>query len=124
MDPTLFRVLATVRSGGDVDTVEAAAHAEIARLQQEPVGESELARVRRQAQAQFVYLRDGVSRKAVALGAFAAVDSPGRLRELTDAVQHVMPDDIMRVARAYLLETRRTVGRYVPDGGMAREVSA
>jgi zinc protease len=124
IDPTLFRISATVRSGVEVRAVEDVVDAEIARLQREPVEAGELARVHRQAQAQFVYLRDGVFRRAVALGAFAAVDAPERLFSLADAVSRVTADDVMRVSRDYLVERRRTVGWYLPERGPAKEVAA
>ncbi|MDR7417809.1 MAG: pitrilysin family protein [Armatimonadota bacterium] len=123
-DPTVFRILATVRSGVDVRAVEDAVLAEIGRLQHELVTEAELARVRRQAEAQFVYLRDGVSRRAIALGAFAAVDAPERIFTLRDAVGRVTAEDVRRVAREYLSDKRRTVGWYLPEAGAAKEVAA
>ncbi|MDR7422748.1 MAG: pitrilysin family protein [Armatimonadota bacterium] len=119
-DPTVFRIMATVRSGVEVAAVEAAVHGEVARLQEEPVPSSELDKVKRQALAQFVYLRDGVSRRAVALGSFAAVDRPQTLAAVADAVGRVTADDVARVAGTYLLETRRTVGSYLPDGAPRR----
>ncbi|MDR7544360.1 MAG: pitrilysin family protein [Armatimonadota bacterium] len=124
IDPTLFRVTATVRSGVDVRVVEDAVLGGLARLQEEPVGEAELAKVRRQAEAQFVYLRDGVSRRAMALGAFAIVATPRRLFQLRDAVQRVTAGDVMRVAGTYLIEKRRTVGWFLPEGAPARQVAA
>lgn len=120
-DPTLFRILATARSGVEAKAVEAEVDAEIARLRDDPVGEAELAKVKQQARAQFVYLRDGVMRRAMALGAFAAVDSPERLFALSQAVEHVTADDVNRVARAYLTEKRRTVGWFVPEDGAPKE---
>lgn len=123
-DPTLFRIVATVRSGVEVGAVEAAVRAEIARLQEEPAGEAELAKVKRQAQAQFVYLRDGVMRRAMALGAFAAVDTPERLFALSEAVEGITADAVAGAARTYLTEKRRTVGWFVPENGAPREAVA
>ena len=123
-DPTLFRILATVRSGVEVSAVEAAVHAEIAKLQEEPAGDAELAKVKRQARAQFVYLRDGVMRRAMALGAFAAVDTPERLFTLSEAVEGITADAVAGAARTYLTEKRRTVGWFVPENGAPREAAA
>jgi zinc protease len=116
-DPSLFRIGATVRTGVEVKDVEAAVDAEIRRLQDEPVAADELARVARQARAQFVYLRDGVFRRAMALGAFAAVDRPETLFALAEAVERVSADDVARIARTYLVDRRRTVGWYLPEDG-------
>jgi zinc protease len=123
-DPTVFRILATARSGVEVAAVEAAVDAEVTRLQQEALSAVELDKVKRQALAQFVYLRDGVSRRAVALGSFAAVDRPQRLAAVADGVGRVTADDVARVARAYLVDTRRTVGWYLPETGPPREARA
>jgi zinc protease len=123
-DPTLFRIVATIRSGVEVGAVEARVHEEIAKLQVEAAADDEMAKVKRQAQAQFVYVRDGVLRRAMALGAFAAVDTPARLFDLRDAIEAVTPDDVARVARTFLTERGRTVGWFVPESGASREVSA
>ncbi len=124
IDPTLFRISATVRSGVEIAAVEAAALAEIARLQQEPVPAAELERVKRQARAQFVYLLDGVSRRAVALGALAIVDRPETLFALAERLERVTADDVAGMARTYLVEQTRTVGWYLPQNGARREVTA
>ncbi len=124
IDPTLLRISATVRAGVDPAAVEAAIDAELRRLQDTPPGADELARVRRQAQAQFVYLRDGVFRRALALGAYATVDRAERLWEVANGVAAVTGDDVARVARTYLTPLRRTVGWYLPDVAVAREVAA
>lgn len=122
LDPTLFRLYATVRSGVDVAAVEAAVDAEIAALHDEPAGEAELTRVRRQAQAQFVYLLDGVFRRSLALGAFAVASRPEALFTLPEAVARVTAEEVRRVARTYLVPQRRTVGLFLPDGGRMQEV--
>lgn len=123
-DPTVFRITATVRSGVEPAAVEDAVHAEITRLHDEPPDEAELERVRRQARAQFVYLRDGVFRQAVALGAFAAVDRHEALAALGEGVGLVAADDVTRVVRTYLAEKRRTVGWYLPEGDAAGREAA
>ncbi|MGH2403976.1 MAG: M16 family metallopeptidase [bacterium] len=123
IDPTLLYISATVRSGVEVAAVEAAVHEEIDRLHHERVEPTELERVRRQARAQFVYLRDGVFRRAMLLGAFTVVDRPETLAALADAVDTVTAEDVVRVARAYLGEPNRTVGSYLPLVGASREVA-
>ncbi len=123
IDPSLFRISATARSGVDPAAIESAIHAEIARLQDESVSASELDKVKRQAQAQFVYLRDGVFRRAIALGAFATVDRPETLFALVEGVARVTADDVVRAGRAYLVDRKRTVGWYVPDDRAAKEVA-
>lgn len=124
IDPSLFRISATARSGVDPSAVESAIHDEIARLHDEPVSTSELDKVKRQAQAQFVYLRDGVFRRAIALGAFATVDRPETLFALVEGVARVTADDVARAGRTYLVDRKRTVGWYVPDDRASKEGAA
>jgi zinc protease len=123
-DPTLLRIAATVRSGVDPTTVETAVNAEIARLQDKPVPPAELAKVKRQAQAQFVYLNDGVFRRAVALGAFASVDRHETLYALVEGVARVSAADVVRAAHTCLVDRHRTVGWYIPEDGARSEVAA
>lgn len=123
IDPTLFRIGATAHSGVAPGALEAAVNREIARLQDEPADGAELARVKRQAQAQFVYLRDGVFRRAMSLGMFEAVDWQETHHNLIESVEGVSSADVTRVARAYLSDRRRTVGHYIPEGDAAEVVS-
>ncbi|MDR7482645.1 MAG: pitrilysin family protein [Armatimonadota bacterium] len=124
IEPTLLRISVTVRTGVEPAAVEAAVEAELRRLQTHPPSAGEMARVQRQAQAQFVYLRDGVFRRALALGAYAIVDRPERLAAIAQGVARATADDVVRVARVYLTPLRRTVGWYLPDAGVAREAAA
>lgn len=123
VDPTLFRIGATARSGVEAGALEAAVNKEIARLHDTPADGAELTRVKRQAQAQFVYLRDGVFRRAMSLGMFEAVDWPETPQTLIESVEGVSAEDVTRVARTYLSDRRRTVGHYLPEGG-APEVAS
>jgi zinc protease len=122
IDPALLHISATVRTGIDVAAVEKAVDQELMRLHHEPVEPVELDRVKRQAKAQIVYLRDGVFRRALALGVSAVVDRPEALSSLAQAVDRITVDDVTQVARTYLVERNRTVGWYVPDPtGSSRE---
>jgi len=117
LDPTLFRVVATARAGVEPAAVEERALAELDRLTREPVDASELAKVRKQAKAQFAFAQDGVYRTALAIGAYAVVDTPEGFLRLLERLDRVTTDDVMRVAATYLQGKRRTVGWYVPEAG-------
>ncbi len=123
-DPSLFWISATARSGIDPARIEAVVDEQIARLQDAPVGVDELVRVLRQARANVAFGRDGVQRRARALGALAAIDRPQLLDELADQIERVTPDEVTRVAGMYLDHRRRTVGWYVPDGASAVKVAS
>lgn len=117
IDPTLFRINVTVRAGVPPAEVEEAVRVELSRLCDSPPEEDELARVRRQAQAAYVYLRDGVARLALGLGALAAVDRPAAFQELEPRIAAVTGAEVSAAATTYLTERGRTVGWYLPEEG-------
>ncbi len=114
IDPYLFAVGGTVREGRTLDEVEAAFQAEIERLQREPVEPSELAVAIRQTQAQFAYSSESVTDQGLTLGFLEMMDNYARMDGLLGELARVTPDDVMRVARTYLTEDNRIVGRFVP----------
>ncbi|MDQ7819993.1 MAG: pitrilysin family protein [Armatimonadota bacterium] len=119
LDPTLFRITATARAGVDVAAVEDRVREEVARLAAEPVTPDELARAKKQARAQFVYSRDGVFRQALALGAFALVDTADAFLTLLSRIDAVTAEDVMRVAATYFTDRARTTGWYLPEPAVA-----
>ncbi len=117
IDPNIFRVMATVAAGTRVELVEERLLEEIDRLTLESVVASELVRVKKQAKAHFVYARDGVNKRAMALGAFTVVDAPDALNVLQQCIERVTPDDITRVVTKYLRQENRSVGWSLPEDG-------
>jgi len=117
VDPTLFRVMATARVGVEPAAVEERMRAELERLTRDPVDAAELAKVKKQAKAQYVFAQDGVYRMALALGAYAIVETPAGFAQLLDRLDRVTAEDVMRVAAAYLRADRLTAGWYIPEGG-------
>ncbi|MDQ7842122.1 MAG: pitrilysin family protein [Armatimonadota bacterium] len=117
VDPTLFRIMATVRAGADVRAVEEAVLQELERLARDPVPAAELAKVKKQAKAQFVFARDGVFRTALALGAFAVVDHVEAFPRLLERIAEVDADAVQAAAARYFVERHRTTGWYLPEPG-------
>lgn len=115
LDPTLFHVVATARAGVEPGAVEERALAELERLTREPVDIAEIAKVKKQAKAQFVFAQDGVYRTALALGAYAVVDTVEGFVHLLDRLDRVTVDDVMRVAATYLKRNHLTAGWYIPE---------
>ncbi|MGH2453286.1 MAG: M16 family metallopeptidase [bacterium] len=114
-DPGLLRVAATARSGVTAERVEHALLEVIEAVTREEVGPEELARVKRQARAQFVYARDGVHGYAGSIGAYAMVDQPDAFFALPERIEAVTAAEVQRAAAALFDPQRRTVGWYVPD---------
>jgi zinc protease len=118
LDPYLFAVDATLRSGVEPARAEAAILEELERIQREGVPEDELARTKRQLHAQVVYSLEGVTNQGFALGFMDLVARDAAAwQTFPEALQQVTADDVQRVASTYLVEHQRTVGWFIPQNG-------
>jgi len=121
LDPYLFAVDATLRSGVEPARAEAAILKELERIQREGVPEDELARTKRQLHAQVVYSLEGVTNQGFALGFMDLVArDPAAWQTFPEALQQVTAADVQRVASTYLVEQQRTAGCFIPQNGGAR----
>ncbi|HEY3246961.1 MAG TPA: pitrilysin family protein [bacterium] len=121
-DPTLFYLSAIARTGVPPSAIEDRLLAEVDRLATVPVPSGELEKVKKQSRAQYVYARDGVFRRAMAMGAFAVVSSTGAFDALPESIEAVTAGDVLRVASSYLHAANRTVGIYLPPSAGASSV--
>ncbi len=119
LDPYLFVVDATLRSGVEPARAEAAIVKELERIQREGVADDELARTKRQLHAQVVYSLEGVTNQGFALGFMDLVARDAAAwQTFPEALQNVTAEDVQRVASTYLVEQQRTTGWFIPqDGG-------
>jgi zinc protease len=114
LDPNLFWCWATAMPGQTPETVETALLAEMERLGREPVSDEELARAKNQIEAGFVFQQDSVHRRAALLARFETIGGYRLLDSFVDRVRAVTAADVQRVARAYFLHDRKTVGVLLP----------
>jgi zinc protease len=122
----LFMVNANLTPQGDVDAVEAAIDAEIARIQNEGVTEAELNRAKTQARLGTITRLQTALGKANQLSSNAVFfDDPNRVNTLLPSLQAVTAADVRRVARKYLVPRNRVVviGRPAPSLGSASGAS-
>jgi len=113
--PGAFQVQAAVAPGKKSEDVEAAIYQEIARVQQQPVEDSELAKAKQIAKRNFIQSRQSSLGLAIALvEATVAYDSPNLVNTRIDKIMAVTKADIQRVANKYLKPTNRTVGLAIP----------
>ena len=119
LDPNLFSISLTVRDGIDPLEAETALLRELKHLTQEPPDLEEVAKALRQSEAQFAYGRDGVSSQAFALGYFEHLGDWRGLERHVERLRAVTPEDVRRVAAAYLTESNRVVGWFIPTPGEA-----
>jgi predicted Zn-dependent peptidase len=115
-DPSLLRLEAVANPGEDPGDLEAGLWEEMDRLCQEPVSTVELARAVRHLRAGFVLQAQTQFQRGLMLGLGQVRADDWRFASRTlAAYDAVRPDDIMRVARAYLLPDNRTVVLALPE---------
>jgi len=114
VDPFLYSISATVRTGRTPAEVEAALEAELARAVAEPVTEQEVAKAIKQARAQFAYGSESVTNQGFWYGFSEVFADYTWFESYLDRLVAVTVDDVQRVAKTYLTKSNRTVGWYIP----------
>lgn len=120
IDPSLFTISAEVKPDHTPAEVEAAVTEEVERLAQEPPTELELAKAKRQTEAQFILGNEEILNQAMLLGEYETIACGPRVTDdargyrYLDAylrrVRQVSAEDIQRAAATYLHRDNRTVG--------------
>lgn len=110
IDPAPLHLTGTVRDGHTLAEFEAALEAELDRLIHEPVSEAELAKVRKQVQAQFAYSIERVSSQAQWLGLMEMLGDWRRFDTFVDDLSAVTAAQVQQVAEKYLQPANRSVG--------------
>ncbi len=112
--PFVYSITATVRAGHTPAEVEERLWAELDRVRSEPILEEELQKAIQQARAQFAYSSESVTGQAFWLGWSEIFADYTWFEVYLDRLRAVTPEDVLRVARAYLRRANATVGWYVP----------
>ncbi|MCG6870913.1 MAG: insulinase family protein [Gammaproteobacteria bacterium] len=114
--PSMFFLDANPANSHDLAEVEAALLAEISRLQAEPVGETELARVKAQVIASDVFQRDSMFYQGMRLGTYQTVGLGWRAAAgYVDRLRAVTAAQVQAVARRYLVENNMSVAWLDPQ---------
>jgi zinc protease len=114
VDPHTFSASLTLRPGVAREDAEAALLRVVEGVAEQPPSEEELARTLRQAEAQYCYGREGVTSQAFGMTYFHLLEHwSGQDRHL-ERLRAVTPEDVARVAAAYLHPANRTVGWFIP----------
>ncbi len=114
VDPYLYSLYATVRSGRSHEEVEAAITAEIDRLRQGVITQREIDRAKKQARALFAYSTESVTGQAFWLAFAENFAGYAWFEEYLTRLEAVTLADICRVAERYLTPRQRVVGWFVP----------
>ncbi len=126
---TLFMLEGTPVQGQTVEALETALMSQVKRLQEEPVTEEELQRVKAQVLANHVYQLDSGFYQAMQLGTAETVGLGWKkIGEYEARVNQVTAADILAAAKKYLVEDRLTVARLdplpLPEGAAVPEAPA
>jgi zinc protease len=116
-DPFLFTIEATVRPGVTHRAVEEALLEELRRLGDEPIDETEFARVRRGLLASVAFPSDTITWRAFRLGSLLSSGAAPSIGAWYDALATVTPAEVQRAAGETFVERARTVGHFIPEAG-------
>ncbi|BAW80941.1 peptidase M16 [Candidatus Nitrosoglobus terrae] len=110
-----FIIAGTPMQGHTIADLEQAIWGQIKRLQQEPVSQEELERIKNQVVASKIFEQDSMFFQAMQLGLLTTVGLDWQLADsYVDRVQAVTPEQIQAVAKEFLLESQLTRGELVP----------
>jgi predicted Zn-dependent peptidase len=119
--PSLFVVTAMPRSPHGAGDVEKAVYAELDRLKEEPIPETELRKTKNQMKADYIRHLNSNSGLAGMLSYYEIL--MGDFRYLTNYIQvieKISPDDVMQAARKYFQKDNRTVATLVSRSGSGK----
>ena len=122
IDPYLYSILVTLREGRAPAEAEAALLEEIARLQSDGISEKELVKARKQSKAAFAYGTESVTEQASWLAQSFILGDLGWFETYADRLMAVTAEDVLDVARRYLVAQGRVTGILQPveaDGEVA-----
>jgi zinc protease len=115
-DPDLFMIKVTANGDDKVKLVERAIHAELDRLKKKPVGQRELARVKRENRNQAADYKSDPMKHAEQICEAESISGWTWLLDYDDKYDAVTSKDIMRAARKYFNLDTSTTGRSVAPG--------
>jgi len=117
LDPNLFTLYSQPLPGHTAAEIEAMLLDELARLESSPPADLELQRAKNQMEAHYVFAQDSIFYQAMLLGDYEIAGDWRLIDRYLPNVRAVTRDDVLRVARYYLVPTNRTVATLVPQPG-------
>ncbi len=118
IDPFIYTITITVHPTSNVEAVLSVIDEQIDLLQQEPPKPEVLQRAVKQARALFAYGSESISNQAFWMGFSEMFDNYEWFTEYLERLEHVSPEDVQRVAQAYMTRKNRIIGVYEPTSGM------
>ena len=119
-DPGLFLIYAAYLPSSDSERIGSVLHQEIGRLREKEVEPRELKKARNQLAAQAVFRRERVAEVATQIGTDAYIGhDPERGFAADRKYDGVTAQDLLRVARKYLVDSNETLVTLVPKAAHA-----
>jgi zinc protease len=115
IDPGLFTVYAQPLPGRTAAQSEAALTREIERIRHEAPSPRELEKAKNGIEASFVFAQDSLFYQGMLLGEYELAGGWRRIDDYLPGVRAVTPDDVRRVAQAYLAPTNCTTAVLIPN---------
>ncbi len=119
IDPFLYNISLTIHPQRKPEDALSALDDELKRIQDELVGEDEVARAIKQARAIFAYGTENITNQGFWMGYAEMFADYNWFLTYLDNLAAVTPADVQRVAQGYLQPRSRVVGTYIPSGGEA-----
>ncbi len=119
IDPFLYMIRATVRPDKDPERALQVLDQEIERVLNEPLKAQELEKAKKQARALFAYGSESITNQGFWLGYAEMFADYQWFTSYLDRIAAVTADQVLEVARRYLVRRNRVVGMYRPAKGEA-----
>ena len=107
---------ATAREGVDIAQLERALDEELARLTSGGITEDELTRARNRAEVEYAHQIENYDTRADLIGMMSTYfNDPKRVHNWLDPYNRATADDLVRVARKYLVPENRVTSIFLPE---------
>lgn len=120
IEPGWYEINVTAAQGQKLEKIAEVLQANLLKLQQQPVTTAELNRAKTQLKAAFIMSNQDITSQATQLGYYQTVSGDYKYAQSYLAgIAKVTPDDVKRVAIAYLNPAKQTIGFFeptLPDG--------
>ncbi len=112
--PFLFYLYGTPLPGTAIETLEQALYNEVEKIKEQPPSQKEIQKAKNQIEAEFIMSQDSIFYQAMVLAEFEMIGDWKLKDRYIEGIGNVMPEDVQRVARKYIVEDNRTAGILIP----------
>lgn len=117
IDPFLYTFTITAHPENHIEKALTALNGEIARIQDTPPSEEEVARAIKQSRAMFAYGAENITNQAFWLGYAEMFARYDWFTSYLEKLAEVTPADVQRAAQTWFRAKNRVVGTYLPVSG-------